>query len=103
MAERLRVGVVGAGHFGRFHALKAASGPRTRLVGIADLDPARAAAVGKEAGAPALGYEALLAASDAVIVAAPAEAHFALAVPGAGRGQARAHREADRRHPRPGR
>ncbi len=78
-AQRLRVGVVGAGHFGRFHALKAASGPRTRLVGVADLDPARAAAVGKETGAPALDTEALLAASDAVIVAAPAEAHFALA------------------------
>jgi len=79
-AERLRVGVVGAGHFGRFHALKAASGPRTRLAGVSDLDPARAASVGKEAGgAPALGYKALLAASDAVIVATPAEAHFALA------------------------
>ena len=79
MAERLRIGVVGAGHFGRFHALKAASGPRTRLAGVTDLDPSRAASVAQEASAPALSYDALLAASDAVIIAAPAEAHFALA------------------------
>ena len=87
MAQRLRVGVVGAGHFGRFHALKAASGARTQLVGVADLDGARAAAVGRETGAPALDLAALLAQCDAVIVAAPAEAHFALAAEALGAGR----------------
>ncbi len=42
--------------------------------------PDRAALVGREAGgAPALALDALFAASDAVIIAAPAEAHFGLA------------------------
>ena len=79
MAEQLRIGIAGAGHFGRFHALKVAGSRRGRLVGLFDPDGARAAAVGREAGAPALGLEPLLAACDALIVAAPAEAHHALA------------------------
>ena len=44
-----------------------------------DPQAARAAALGKEAGGPALDLEALLGASDAVIVASPAETHFELA------------------------
>ena len=75
----LRVGVVGAGHFGRFHALKLAASRRVRLAGIADLDPSRAAALAREAGTIPLEWPALLDAADAVVVAAPAEAHFALA------------------------
>jgi predicted dehydrogenase len=79
-STQLRIGVVGAGHFGRFHALKVAASPRARLAGLYDVDGARAAAVGHEAGgAPALSLAALLAASDAVIIAAPAEMHHALA------------------------
>ncbi|MBN8891466.1 MAG: Gfo/Idh/MocA family oxidoreductase [Rhodospirillales bacterium] len=78
-AARLRIGVAGAGYFGRFHALKVAASPRAVLSGITDPDPARAAALAQEAGAPALGWQALLAASDAIVVAAPAEAHFELA------------------------
>jgi len=78
--EQLRIGIAGAGHFGRFHALKVAASPRARLVGLSDPDPGRAALVGREAGgAPALGFKALLDACDALIVAAPAEAHHALA------------------------
>ncbi len=79
MAEsRLRVGVVGAGHFGRYHALKVAASSRARLSGIFDPDQERAKTVGWEAGAPEMAFEALLAASDAVIVAAPADAHHRL-------------------------
>ena len=76
---RLRIGVVGAGHFGRYHALKAAASARATLVGIHDRDTERAKTVGWEAGAPEMSWDALLAASDAVIVAAPAEAHHPLA------------------------
>jgi predicted dehydrogenase len=80
MVERtLRVGVVGAGHFGRFHALKVAASRRAVLAGVADIDPARAAVLAREAGGAALAWPDLLAASDAVVVAAPAEAHYALA------------------------
>ena len=76
--HRLRIGVLGAGHFGRYHALKVAAAGRAVLAGVHDLDAERAEAVAWEAGGPALGVEALLAASDAVIVAAPAAAHHAL-------------------------
>jgi predicted dehydrogenase len=75
----LRVGLIGAGHFGRFHALKLAAASRAVLAGVYDPDAERAQAVAWEAGATVLGLEALLAASDAVIIAAPAEFHFELA------------------------
>jgi predicted dehydrogenase len=64
--RRLRIGVAGAGHFGRYHALKVASSPRAVLAGVHDRDPERARTVGWETGAPALGYGDLLAASDAL-------------------------------------
>jgi len=81
MTNTLRVGVIGAGHFGRFHALKIAASARATLAGIYDTNDVRAAAVGAEAGgAPALTMPALLAAADAVVIAAPAEAHFDIAV-----------------------
>ncbi len=80
MTQTLRVGVVGAGHFGRFHALKLAANARATLAGIHDLNPDRAAQIGAEAGgAPALPLSDLIAAADAIIIAAPAEAHFDLA------------------------
>jgi predicted dehydrogenase len=75
---KLRVAVLGAGHFGRFHALKAASGPRTELVAIHDADPTRAAAVSAEVGAPATGLDEAIVAAEAVIVAAPTRFHFPL-------------------------
>ncbi len=75
----LRVGIAGAGHFGRYHALKAAAGSRTVLTGIYDPDLERAKTVGWEAGAKEMGFDELLNASDAIIVAAPAEAHYDLA------------------------
>ena len=77
--DKLRIGIIGAGHFGRFHALKVKASQRAVLAGLYDPDGARAAVIGREAGAPALGLEALLAACDAVIVASPAETHFELA------------------------
>ncbi len=75
----IAVGVAGCGHFGRFHALKAATGPGVRLAGVHDLDAERARTLGWETGAPALSWPELLAACAAVIIAAPAEAHFSLA------------------------
>lgn len=75
----LRIGIAGAGHFGRFHALKVAANGRAVLAGLYDPDGARAASVGREARGPALPLDALLAASDALIIAAPADVHFDLA------------------------
>ena len=76
---RLNVGVAGCGHFGRFHALKLAAGARMRLVGVSDLDPARAETLARETRTAALDWRELLARADAVVIAAPAEAHHRLA------------------------
>ncbi len=75
----LRIGIAGAGHFGRYHALKVAASSRARLSGIYDPDLERAKTVGWETGTKELGFAALLDASDALIVAAPAEVHYDLA------------------------
>jgi predicted dehydrogenase len=79
LTPQLRIGVAGAGHFGRYHALKVAASDRARLVGIYDPDTERAKTVGWEAGAPDMTFDALLASIDALIIAAPAEAHHGLA------------------------
>jgi len=76
---RLKVAVLGVGHFGRFHALKARAGTRTDLVAVHDADAARAAAIAAELGVPALEAEAAIAAAEAVIVAAPTRFHYDLA------------------------
>ncbi|WP_428392710.1 Gfo/Idh/MocA family protein [Lichenicoccus sp.] len=79
-SARLRIGIAGAGHFGRFHALKVAGAARAVLAGIHDPDQQRAERVAAEARGNALPtLDALLEACDAVIIAAPADAHFALA------------------------
>ncbi len=78
-AAGLRIGVAGAGHFGRFHALKLAASKRATFSGIYDLDPARAETLARETRTRALEWPALLDATDAVVIAAPAEAHFPLA------------------------
>lgn len=79
MAERLNVGLIGAGHFGRYHALKLAGAARAKLVGLADPDEARAKSVAWEAGCQVLDVDGVLKAAQAVIIAAPAEFHFDLA------------------------
>jgi len=86
-SRTLALGILGVGHFGRFHALKAAANPRIRFVGLADADPARAAAIAAEVGVPAMTQAQVIAAAEAVIVTAPTRFHFALAreVLGAGR------------------
>lgn len=77
--DTVKLGVAGVGHFGRFHALKAAASPKAQLVGVFDRDPERARAVGWEAGAPPLSFAELIAVSEAIIIACPAEAHYELA------------------------
>ncbi len=76
----LRIGVAGAGHFGRYHALKVAASDRTRLMGVFDPDLERAKTVGWEAGAKEIGFEDMLSMVDAVIIAAPAQLHYELAI-----------------------
>ncbi len=79
-ARGIRIGLFGAGHFGRFHAQKVLANPRAELVGIHDPDAGRAGALARECHTAAMEPDALLGVCDAVIVAAPAEAHYALAL-----------------------
>ncbi len=75
----LRIGVVGAGYFGRFHALKVAAGARTVLAGVCDVAAGRAEALAAELGCLALGWDEMLAGCDAVVIASPAGTHHAAA------------------------
>jgi len=81
MAERtLRAGVIGVGALGRHHARVWASLPGTRLVGVFDADPARAAEVARQHGCRAYADdEALLAEAEVVSVAVPTVDHHAVA------------------------
>ncbi|MGH7066746.1 MAG: Gfo/Idh/MocA family protein [Acetobacteraceae bacterium] len=79
VTTKIAVGVVGCGHFGRFHALKATREPRFRLIGVHDSNTGRAQSVGTEAGVPVLSWRALLAQAEAIIIATPADSHFGLA------------------------
>lgn len=79
MKEELRLGVAGVGRFGRLHAEKMAGLEGARLVAVADLDGARAAAVATALGADsASDHRALIGRVDAVSVAVPAAAHYAV-------------------------
>jgi len=75
----LRVGVIGVGYLGRFHAQKLAELPDAELLGVFDADQARAQAVAEELGCRAFAdYGELTAAADAVSIAANTPAHYAL-------------------------
>ena len=78
-AGALRLGVVGAGHFGRYHAQKMAALAGARLVAVADVDADRAAAAADPLGTDAVAdHHALIGRVDAASVAVPAAAHYAV-------------------------
>lgn len=75
----LKIGLVGAGVFGGYHAGKIAASSRTDFAGVFDLDGNRAAALAEKHGTSVFESEAALhAACDAVIVACPATYHDAV-------------------------
>jgi predicted dehydrogenase len=75
-----RIGIAGAGQFGRHHARVAAQSGRARLAAVMDIDAAQAAAVAGEYGCEALTDVAEFAAKvEAAIVATPTGAHEAVA------------------------
>ena len=78
MSEPIRVAVIGAGYFGRFHAKQYSLNPRARLVAVADLDLAKAQAVASEfaAGEALTDYRALIGRVDAVSVTTSTPLHF---------------------------
>jgi predicted dehydrogenase len=77
MTAPIKVGVIGVGYLGRFHAEKYAHLQETELVGVADLNLAQAREVAGALGAQALAdYRELLPQVTAVSVAVPTSGHF---------------------------
>jgi predicted dehydrogenase len=75
--DKIKVGVIGVGHLGRFHALNYAQIPSVELTGVYDADAARAENVAAESRCRAYAdQDALLAAVDAVSVAVPTDRHI---------------------------
>jgi predicted dehydrogenase len=84
----VRIGVVGAGGWGRNHVRVLKSLPEVELVGVSDRDPERRRAVESEEGVR--GFEDLAALAreglDAVTIAVPTPAHHAVALDAIARG-----------------
>lgn len=79
--EKVRVGVIGVGYLGRFHALKYAAMDDVRLVGVADTDSDRAREIAEECSTkPFVEYQVLLEQVDAVSVVVPTVYHHAVAM-----------------------
>jgi predicted dehydrogenase len=77
---KVRVGVVGAGVFGGYHAQKFSSTPHAEFVGVFDLNIEAAAAVIAKVGKGAAfrSFEALADKCDALVIATPAVTHASL-------------------------
>lgn len=79
--DSLKIGVIGAGVFGSYHAGKCAAHPRHDFIGIFDPDHVRVRAVAQKHGTRAFdNCNALLSGVDAVIIACPAEHHGPIGV-----------------------
>ncbi len=78
--KKLRVGVIGVGYLGQFHAEKYADMPDTELTGVVDTDPVRAAQIAKKLDTRAFqNPEHLLGQVDAVSIVVPTVLHHAIA------------------------
>jgi predicted dehydrogenase len=78
--KKLRVGVVGVGYLGQFHAEKYARMTDVELAGIVDIDKSRAVAVAERVNSTAYtDHQALFGNVDAVSIAVPTPAHFVIA------------------------
>jgi predicted dehydrogenase len=78
--KKLKVGVIGVGYLGQHHARLYASLPNATLVGVADVDPARARLIAERYGVPAYSdVGPLLDKADAVSVAVPTTVHYPVA------------------------
>ena len=76
----LKVGVIGVGYLGRFHAQKYAAMDGVELVGVVDSDESRAKAVAAECATTAMtDYRQLLPQVDAVSIVVPTSGHHQVA------------------------
>jgi len=75
--EKIKIGVVGVGYFGQFHAEKYAKIEETELVGVVDIDPSRAREVAKRYRTqPFEHHTDLFDKVQAVSIAAPTPFHY---------------------------
>ncbi len=87
MSAPLRVGVVGVGYLGRFHARIYAEMEGVALVGVADTDPRSADVIARRYGCRAYDHpEGLIGQVDAVSVVVPTSAHAEVTLPYLDRG-----------------
>ena len=78
--EKIKVGVVGVGYFGQFHAGKYAKMDAVDLVGVVDIDPARARTVAKECRTQSCSHHSeILDRVQAVSIAVPTPLHYTIA------------------------
>lgn len=75
MTDRLKISLIGAGVFAGYHANKLAAHDRATFLGVYDPDEERAGSLAKKHSIKAMDLEALLEASDAVVIACPATYH----------------------------
>jgi predicted dehydrogenase len=79
-SSNLRVGVVGVGYLGRFHAQKYAALTDVTLIGVVDVDQSRAATIAEECHTRAFAnYFDLFGQVDCVSIAVPTQLHYAVA------------------------
>lgn len=77
---KIRVGVVGVGHVGQWHAEKYAAAKKADLVGVVDIDRDRALEVGRKLGVMAVtDYRELLGQVRCVSIAVPTHLHYEIA------------------------
>jgi predicted dehydrogenase len=75
--KEIRVGVIGVGYLGKFHAEKYCGMENVRLVGVADINQSLAEAVANRLGCGAFSdYHDLIGSVDAVSIVVPTESHF---------------------------
>ena len=80
MNDKVKVGVIGVGYLGRFHAQKYAAMEDVQLVGVADAGQERAQLVANEcATLPFTDYRELITQVDAVSIAVPTSLHHEVA------------------------
>ena len=78
--KKLRVGVIGVGYLGQFHAEKYARMNDVELVGVVDVEKKRAETVAEKVNTtPYTDYKSLFGNVDAVSIAAPTSVHFVIA------------------------
>ncbi|MFC1857989.1 Gfo/Idh/MocA family oxidoreductase [Thermodesulfobacteriota bacterium] len=79
LTNRLRLGVVGAGYLGKFHAEKYARMEEVDLVGVVDVDKDKALKIAGQVGTKAYqDYRDLIGRVDAVSIVVPTPLHFSV-------------------------